>query len=208
MRIKNLFTIPTEEKVTEKALRRVLISSVCSILLCMICLVGTTWAWFTVSVENTGNVIEIAAVTADASITPSENTEAPIQNDDGSYLLVNGKYTISVVVDDNADTLDAFGNKHPVYVAIVISDDCYYFQFGGSETKTVLLTVHESPVKLSFGSASWVKPENAVLIEMETIVVGEEPVEETTEPSTEATEPSTEATEPSTESTQDSGGTQ
>ena len=61
MRIKNLFIIPTGEKVTEKALRRVLISSICSILLCMTCLVSTTWAWFTVSVENTRNEIWIAA---------------------------------------------------------------------------------------------------------------------------------------------------
>lgn len=57
MRISKLFTIPEGEKVTEQKLRSVLVASVCSILLCMTCLASTTWAWFTVSVENTGNVI-------------------------------------------------------------------------------------------------------------------------------------------------------
>lgn len=61
MRIKDLFTVPEGEKVTEQVFRRVLISSICSILLCMACLAGTTWAWFTVSIENTDNVIEIAS---------------------------------------------------------------------------------------------------------------------------------------------------
>lgn len=57
MRISKLFTIPEGEKVTEQKLRSVLVASICSILLCMTCLASTTWAWFTVSVENTGNVI-------------------------------------------------------------------------------------------------------------------------------------------------------
>ena len=59
MGIKKLFTVPEGEKITEQVFCRVLISSICSMLLCMACLAGTTWAWFTVSIENTGNVIEI-----------------------------------------------------------------------------------------------------------------------------------------------------
>lgn len=59
MQLKELFTVPAGEKITEQCLRRVLVSSICSILLCMTCLVTTTWAWFTVSIETT-EVIEIA----------------------------------------------------------------------------------------------------------------------------------------------------
>lgn len=59
MRIKRLFTVAPEEKLTEKRLLQVLVSSVCSMLLCMSCLAGTTWAWFTVSVENHDNEIRI-----------------------------------------------------------------------------------------------------------------------------------------------------
>ena len=59
--LKSLFTVPEGEKITEKQMQRVLVSSVCSILLLLSCLVSTTWAWFAVSIENTGNVIEIGA---------------------------------------------------------------------------------------------------------------------------------------------------
>ena len=59
MRIKHLFTVTPEEKLTEKRLLQVLISSVCSMLLCMACLAGTTWAWFEVSIENHDNEIRI-----------------------------------------------------------------------------------------------------------------------------------------------------
>ena len=59
MRLKNLFAVPEGAKITEKYLHRVLLISVCSILLCMSCLVCTTWAWYAVDIENTQNVIWI-----------------------------------------------------------------------------------------------------------------------------------------------------
>ena len=40
--MKELFAVPEGKKITEKMFGRVLISSVCSILLCMACLIGTT----------------------------------------------------------------------------------------------------------------------------------------------------------------------
>lgn len=77
MRIKDLFTVPEGEKVTEQVFHRVLISSICSILLCMTCLAGTTWAWFTVSIENTGNVIEIASAWEEPTEPQEEATTDP-----------------------------------------------------------------------------------------------------------------------------------
>lgn len=60
MKMKALFSLPEGQKVTEKQLHRVLLTSICSILLCMSCLAGVTWAWFSASIENTNNVIWIA----------------------------------------------------------------------------------------------------------------------------------------------------
>ena len=77
MRLKELFSVPEGKKVTEKVFGRVLISSVCSILLSMACLISTTWAWFTVSIENTDNVIHIATVTPNVQITSGENVILP-----------------------------------------------------------------------------------------------------------------------------------
>lgn len=78
-KLKYLFTVPENEKVTEKHLMRVLISSVCSILLCMTCLVSTTWAWFTVSISSENNVIGIGQWTEPTAVT-EETTQATTEN--------------------------------------------------------------------------------------------------------------------------------
>lgn len=70
-KLKFLFTVQEGEKVTEKTLRRVLISSVCSILLCMMCLFSTTWAWFAVSVES-DFTISIVSQEVQAEIQPKQ----------------------------------------------------------------------------------------------------------------------------------------
>ncbi|MBQ5607534.1 MAG: hypothetical protein IIU86_00735, partial [Oscillospiraceae bacterium] len=84
MKIKHLFAVPQGEKVTEKHLRRVLISSICSILLCMTCMVSTTWAWFTVSVENRDNEIQIATVAANVHV-QDESMNAISEISNGKY---------------------------------------------------------------------------------------------------------------------------
>ena len=59
MHIKDLFAVPEGKNISEKMFGRVLLSSVCSILLCTACLVGTTWAWFTVEVKSAESSIVI-----------------------------------------------------------------------------------------------------------------------------------------------------
>ncbi len=80
MRLKEPFTVPTGQQVTEKYLHQALVSSICSILLCMACLVGTTWAWFTVTIK-TDETIWIAdpteSTTDSVPDSPTEATTAP-----------------------------------------------------------------------------------------------------------------------------------
>ena len=60
-RIKHIFTVPEGEKVTEKQLLQVLIASLCTMLLTLVCLVSTTWAWFAVDLTNAGNDLHMGA---------------------------------------------------------------------------------------------------------------------------------------------------
>lgn len=106
MRLKDLFTVPEGQKVTEKYFHRVLISSICSILLCMSCLAGTTWAWFTVSIENQGNEIQIVDL-AERVIRVDSGTqvETPVSKEDGGYPLSTGaNYTVNIKVDGKAES--------------------------------------------------------------------------------------------------------
>ena len=55
--LKKLFAAPTDDKVTEKCMSRVLICAVCSILLCTVCLASTTWAWYETQIISDNNRI-------------------------------------------------------------------------------------------------------------------------------------------------------
>lgn len=215
MRLKDLFTVPTGQKVTEKHLRRVLISSICSILLCMTCLVSTTWAWFAVSIENTGNVIEIGTP---GVVLKNGDTELEY-----GAQLGSGTHTIHITHANNPDDFD---KKSTLYVTLIIGCD--------NGTTTVFTTLNQdnqysttvnivNETGKSFGlswNVSWFTPVNAVALTEDIITLNNENTTEdttdsatapmqaaTTEPSTEAvTEPSTEVTtspttEPSTETT-------
>jgi len=99
VKLKYLFTVAPGEKVTEKHLRRVLISSVCCILLCMGCLVSTTWAWFTTTIVSEGNVIEIG--TFDTEVTIMLNSETVY--DHGYTFEKSGVYTVKITNTGSTD---------------------------------------------------------------------------------------------------------
>lgn len=209
MLFKNLFTVPTGQKVTEKHLRRVLVSSVCSILLCMSCLVGTTWAWYTVDIENRGNEIQIATVTAEVDVL--DGASNAIQPDAyGNYAFETGTYTMGIQLEN-----DATEPQSPVYMVISVSSGgeiaYYYLTFGnGNKAAEQRVVVGTDSATVRFW-VSWLRPASATAVNGEAIVIGqvsndpEEPIAETdpsTAPSTEATEPSTGETEPSVKETE------
>lgn len=205
MRIKELFTVPDGTKITEKVFSRVRLSSICSILLCMACLAGTTRAWFTVSIENTENVIQIATVRANVSITTDGVRGVVPESPDNRYALEAGTYAIAVKLENNSTEWN-----RPVYVLMSVVDGeeshyyCFTFEPNSSEPKRIEICKSNS-VTVSF-SVSWVEPASAMPVGNGTVVAGGVPTEPTTEPSTETsaatTEPSTEIiTTPATEVT-------
>ena len=76
-----MFTVPEKGKISEKRMLRVLISTVCSVVLCLSCLVSTTWAWYSVSVTSEGNVLQIDSWPAAGTVEEiQETTEAAEEN--------------------------------------------------------------------------------------------------------------------------------
>lgn len=179
MRIKDFFTVPEGQKVTERHLRRVLSSSLLSILLCMCCLISSTWAWFTVSIENYGNEIQIASLEPEIEIKASDNTVIN-PGEDGSYQFTsNGKYSLNISLKGDF-TNSSFGEiKNPVY--LIITTQCGetentegYIVF--SDKRNIVFTrdivVNVIPASISF-SLQWTAPDEVIeLIEGE-IGIGE-----------------------------------
>lgn len=215
MRIRDLFTVPEGQKVTEKHLRRVLISSVCSILLCMSCLVGTTWAWFTVSIENTDNAIVIAKVTADVTIKTGEEVIPEPAN--GSYELQKGDYAVAVSLENDATKSDSFGNRTgTVYlvISVVKADEtsAYYYIQTANNSEEIDLIINDDSATISF-SVSWLKPAAADPIEENALSIGNAQTlsddADATEQASESTEESNgetgESSEPESEPTEEAG---
>ena len=152
MRLKELFIIPEDQKATEQAFRRVLISTICCVMLCMVCLAGTTWAWFTVDVVNQGNEIQIASASADVYI-------------DGQFVESNypmqarGLHQIEVRLKHSEKTWNT-----PVYVLMYRGTECYYFTFLSGETVQYLGVPGGEGGDVSF-QVSWIAPVGAKPIE-------------------------------------------
>lgn len=157
MHIKELFTVPEGLKVTEKVFSKVLLSSICSILLCMACLAGTTWAWFVVGIENSDNEIQLVTVSADVTVN-REGTQMG-ETADGSYSLEQGDYTVTVEMKNEA--------KRPAFLVMTVTQNGttrYYGISFAAETEDMAkkqLLIKGAPATVSF-STGWGMPVDAV----------------------------------------------
>ena len=188
MRIKECFTVPEGTKVTEKIFSKVLLSSICSILLCMACLASTTWAWFAVSIDNKGNEIQIASVRAGITIeNANDNSKIDTNSEEGGCILEAGTYDIGICLDNTASGLDDLNRQqNDVYVVMTVTHNTesksYYFTFAGQakeDKKLSGIQIGNGAATVSF-AVSWIKPASATPVGSEAVVIGEIPTEPTT----------------------------
>lgn len=208
-----------KETTIEQQFYRVLASSVCGILLCMSCLVGTTWAWFMASVENTENVIQLAKWELKTSVTDGSAAVTPV---DGVYSLPEGTYTINMTfASDGAG--DAFFAADTVYVVMQETKGIDTEKYSVKLTLPADYTITDYPVdgagaELSFyftrmdpgvttlesvTFAALSGEEITALETTEAAVQTTAAATEATEESTQTTAATTEATEQSTEATEE-----
>lgn len=129
------FVDSKDEKLTDKAFSRMLLPSVLGILLCIVCLCSTTFAWFTDSAPSAQNEIK-AADECLLSVTVTESGEE-LQNIESGVLLEAGKeYTV---------TLSLPSGSASGYCMIVAGGKTYYSDYiarhSRSEPKTVTFTL-------------------------------------------------------------------
>lgn len=99
----SLFYVPKHEKVSDISFSRIILSSVLGISLCIICLAGLTWAWFTSSVISTSSNITAAEFTVETAFKMDNATLNP-PFVDGKYVLDSGTYTVTVTAGGTAST--------------------------------------------------------------------------------------------------------
>lgn len=126
-----IFYKPKHEKSTDENILRLFMPSVVGIFICMVCLAGSTWAWFSASIVNTENIIQ--ATTYELEIFVTDLNGTVVEPTNGVYTLAGSQsYTVTLTAaDDGAST---------GYCVIRANDKTYYtasIAKGGSFTFTV-----------------------------------------------------------------------
>lgn len=126
-----LLYVPKHGKVSDKEFTRIMISSVLGIMLCVICLAGLTWAWFSGSVSSAANNITAASFNIQIDV-KVKGTETPVprtvENGIYSFSLENNKaYDVKITADGTATTgyceVIFGGNRYHTIQIFNISDE-------------------------------------------------------------------------------------
>lgn len=108
--------IPKNEKISDKAFSRTIVSSLLGIFICGICLAGLTWAWFSSGVTNTASKITSADFSVEIKFKQGESVIEP-SIEDGFYKLNSGNYTV---------TLTASGTASTGYCKVELNENTYH----------------------------------------------------------------------------------
>lgn len=177
------------ETKADKQLRQVLISLIASIVLCMGCLVGSTWAWFQTTITSEGNTITIGQMRVSVALDKGEKASR-------TTVLPSDKYTYELDEVGSYDILLMNAGEIPGYCTIKLTDNqgnteeftsgtLYPTEDGLEDAATITITISAEdvyndvlPVKLEIEPHWGEDPNSAIMDIDEELFV---PTEETTE---------------------------
>lgn len=96
--LKRIFYNPRHSKPADENILRLLMPSVVGIFICMVCLAGSTWAWFSSSVQTAPQTIEAASFDISAAVIDASGQPVP----SGQPLQAGQKYTVTLTAAGNA----------------------------------------------------------------------------------------------------------
>ncbi len=143
-RIKALLYIPKHTKPTDENILRMLMPSLLGILLCMVCLAGTTWAWFSASLQTGPQTLTAANFEVTAIVT--EEGGGPVTElQDGYALQADTRYTVLLKAAGSADEFGGYcmvesGEKAPLYTSRMKPGDDLQFTLIPPETAVYSFT--------------------------------------------------------------------
>lgn len=124
--LKRIFYTPRHSKPTDENIQRLLMPSVVGIALCMICLAGSTWAWFSSSVQTAPQTIETANYDISAAVTDASGQPVP----SGQPLEAGQKYTVTLTAAGTALSggyCKVEGGTNPLYTVTLLPGESLSF---------------------------------------------------------------------------------
>ncbi len=115
--LKAMFYNPKHSRPADDNILRLLLPSLIGIAICMVCLAGSTWAWYSASISTLPQTITAANYDLDISVTGADET--PVEPTDGVYALAEGVYT--VLLEKAGDTGASTG-----YCVVKTGEETYY----------------------------------------------------------------------------------
>ena len=92
-----------KEEMRKDGLKPILLPSVLGICVCVICVCGMTWAWFSTSISGGTNTIKAAHYEISVEVRNGSNELVSV-DDDGDYKLAPGNYTVDLTAQGDAST--------------------------------------------------------------------------------------------------------
>ena len=144
--------IAEKEKSADAGIKRMMLTSVLGMLICVVCLAGTTWAWFTANsgIDDTKKPlsVETAQVKVDVSI----------DNQDKRTVSGGNSQTITIAKNEKLSvTLTGDGTSTKRYCYVTVDGDRYYVDL--SSSNSITFTVCSSSDSMTI-KASWSAPDS------------------------------------------------
>ena len=138
------------EKLSDKAFARLVVTSVLGILICLICLCSTTYAWFTGSVQVDSNTLKAAdECLLSVSVYKDGAEEAIIDTDNSATLDCEGTYTVTLTLPKES----ASG-----YLVVTVDGQHYYsnyLQRSDNIDQTLTFTLNVTTAQNVIFTARW-----------------------------------------------------
>ncbi len=124
--LKSIFYTAKHQKPTDDNILRLFLSSFVGIILCMACLAGSTWAWFTSTVQTAPQTIEAANYDISAAVTDASGQPVP----SGQPLEAGQKYTVTLTAAGTALSggyCKVEGGTNPLYTVTLLPGESLSF---------------------------------------------------------------------------------
>lgn len=148
--------IAEKEKSADAGIKRMILTSVLGMLICVVCLAGTTWAWFTANsgIDDTDKPlsVETAQVKVDVSINNQDKVTVSGGNEQPIEIEITKNENLSV-------TLAGDGTSTKKYCYVTVDGDRYYVDL--SSSKPITFTVCSSSGSMMI-KASWSVPGSGI----------------------------------------------
>ena len=154
--------ITEKVKSAEAGIKRMMLTSVLGMLICVVCLAGTTWAWFTANsgIDDTDNPLSVE--------TAQVNVAVRIDNQD--IVTVSGGNLQEITIAENKKlsvTLTGDGTSTKKYCYVEVDGKGYYVDLSSGNPITFTVCSSSSSMMIK---ASWSVPDSGSLISSEATI--------------------------------------